>query len=68
MRKIIAVIPVACLLLLTACGSTTNVKVQGVTTVSKGQELVDLKRALDEGAISQQEYDKLQTIILKRKD
>jgi hypothetical protein len=36
------------------------------STVSKGQELTDLKRALDEGAINQQEYDRLRTAIVRR--
>lgn len=36
------------------------------TTVSKGQELVDLKKALDSGAISQREYDRLHKEIVNR--
>jgi hypothetical protein len=40
---------------------------QHVSTVSQGQELADLKRALDEGAITQQEYDKLHQKILSRR-
>jgi hypothetical protein len=53
----------------TGCGSSSraNVTVTGTTTVSKGQELLDLKRALDEGAISQRDYDKVRKIILERK-
>jgi hypothetical protein len=51
------------------CGSSSkaNVTVTGTTTVSTGQELIDLKRALDEGAISQRDYDKVQKILLDRK-
>lgn len=54
---------------LTGCGSSSraNVTVTGTTSVSKGQELMDLKRALDEGAISQRDYDKVRKIILDRK-
>lgn len=47
-------------------GGDTYVKVQGTTTVSQGQELTDLKRALDEGAVSQSDYDRLRAKILKR--
>ena len=54
---------------LAACGSSSkaNVTVTGTTTVSTGQELIDLKRALDEGAISQRDYDKVRKILLDRK-
>jgi hypothetical protein len=34
------------------------------TTVSKGQQLIDLKRALDSGAISQSAYDAERAKIL----
>jgi hypothetical protein len=43
------------------------VTVKGTTTISIGQELLDLKRALDEGAISQRDYDKVRAILLERK-
>ena len=54
---------------LAGCGSSSraNVTVTGTTTVSTGQELIDLKRALDEGAISQRDYDKVRQILLSRK-
>jgi hypothetical protein len=54
---------------LAGCGSSSkaNVTVTGTTTISTGQELIDLKRALDEGAISQRDYDKVRKIILDRK-
>ena len=41
-------------------------KVQGTTTISKGQELADLQRALDEGAIDRRGYDLLRKRILDR--
>jgi len=51
----------------TGCGGgDTYVKVQGTTTISKGQELIDLQEALKEGAINRAEYDRLRAIILKR--
>jgi len=51
---------------LAGCGSDAHVKVQGTTTISKGQQLTDLQNALAAGALTQSEYDKLRTIILKR--
>ena len=53
---------------LPGCGGDTYVKVQGTTTVSKGQELIDLQDALNEGAINREEYDRLRAIILKRQN
>ena len=53
--------------LLAGCGGgDTYVRVQGTTTISKGQELTDLQRALDAGAISQADYEKVRAKILKR--
>jgi hypothetical protein len=51
---------------LTACGGDTYVKVQGTTNISKGQELADLQRALDQGAISKKDYDQVRSKILER--
>ena len=36
------------------------------TSISQGQELTDLQRALEAGALNQKEYDKLKSVILKR--
>lgn len=47
-------------------GGDTYVRVQGTTTISKGQELSDLQRALKEGAITQREYDRLHKKVLAR--
>jgi hypothetical protein len=41
---------------------------QSTTTVSKGKELTDLRRALDEGAINPQEYERLRQKIMRRPD
>jgi len=54
------------LLALTACGSDQKVTVSGTTSISKGTELTDLQAALEAGAITQSEYDKLRATILKR--
>jgi hypothetical protein len=56
----------ACLALLAGCGGDTNVRVEGSTSISKGQELTDLQRALGEGAITQGEYDSLRARIMRR--
>jgi hypothetical protein len=36
------------------------------TTVSKGQELQDLKKAFDSGAISKKEYERLRSEVIRR--
>lgn len=59
-------IALACAALLGGCGGDTNVKVQGTTTISKGQELTDLQSALKEGAITQSEYDTVRARIMRR--
>ncbi len=53
--------------LLSGCGGgDTHIKVQASSEITKGMELTDLQRALNEGAISQDEYDDLREIILRR--
>jgi len=66
--RLIVAIALAAPLALAGCGSSSkaNVTVTGTTTVSKGQELSDLQKALEQGAISQKDYDKVRAIILKR--
>lgn len=51
---------------LSACGGDTYVKVQGTTTVSKGQELADLQRAFAEDALTESEYERLRQKVLAR--
>ena len=51
---------------LAGCGGDTHVRVQGTTNISKGQELIDLQRALKERAVTKQEYDLLYSKILAR--
>ena len=67
MKKMLIVpAALAVLVLLAGCGGDTNVRVEGSTSISKGQELTDLQRALNEGAITQSEYDTLRSRIMKR--
>lgn len=65
-KMLIAPAALAGLVLLAGCGGDTNVRVEGSTSISKGQELTDLQRALGEGAITQSEYDTLRSRIMKR--
>ncbi len=64
MKQFVVVIASVLTLALTACGGGgANVRSE-VTTVSKGQQLIDLKKALVDGAITQDEYDKEKSKIL----
>lgn len=63
---LIAVVLSATAVVTTGCGSTTVVRVQESTTITKGQELIDLLRALNEGAIDQRDYDYLRDRIQRR--
>lgn len=65
---ILCVLALSCLLL-AACGGGGSRPVQNTTTMTttKGGELMDLKKAFDEGIISEREYDKQRKIILERK-
>ena len=64
-----SILVLALLLSLAGCGSSSkaSVTVKGTTTISTGQELLDLKRALDEGAVSPRDYDKVRAILLDRR-
>ncbi|WP_312165756.1 SHOCT domain-containing protein [Phenylobacterium sp.] len=46
-----------------ACGSSTTTQVDTATT---GQELVDLKKAYDEGVITKSEYERKRKEILRK--
>jgi hypothetical protein len=51
-------------LLLSGCGGGGADNTVHNTTVSKGQALIDLKKAYDSGAISEREYEKQKEKIL----
>lgn len=59
----IGILPLA----LAACGGGGADVSSEVRTTTVGQELSDLKRALDSGAINQTEYERQRQIILNRK-
>jgi hypothetical protein len=54
---------VAVLFVLSGCWNGGNTSVR-LGDVSIGQQLIDLKRALDEGAMSQSEYDDTKQSLL----
>jgi hypothetical protein len=68
LRWTIVTVMMAACVVTTGCVSRSraDVTVTGTTTVSKGQELTDLQRALQAGAISQADYEKVRAKILKR--
>ena len=55
---------VAAVVLLSACGGGGAHVRSEVTTVSKGQQLFDLKKAYEDGAINQDEYNKEKAKVL----
>jgi hypothetical protein len=50
---------------LSACVGRKAVQSTSVSTTTTGQELTDLQSALDNGLITQQEFDKKRKAILK---
>jgi len=64
MKKIALILVSSMAVLLTACGGGGAHVKSEVTTVSKGQQLIDLKKAADDGAITQDEYAKEKANIL----
>jgi hypothetical protein len=64
----VAAVAMAACVATTGCisRSRADVTVTGTTTISKGQELTDLQRALEAGAISQADYEKVRAKILRR--
>ena len=49
-----------------ACGGGGPEVRSEVTTTTTGQQLMDLKKALDSGAMTQQEYEKERKKVLER--
>jgi len=62
MKKIIFLLLLSCFL--SACGGGGAHVKSEVTTVSKGQQLIDLKKAADEGALTPDEYAKEKQRVL----
>lgn len=51
---------------LAACGGGGATSATAVTTTTTGQQLIDLKNALDSGAITQGEYERQRRKILNQ--
>ena len=51
---------------LCACGGDAAVRVEQSTQISKGWELKDLQKALDKGAVTPEEYERIRQKLLKR--
>lgn len=65
-RLLGALLAVALTLGLAACGGGGAEVKSEITTTTTGQQLVDLKKALDAGAINQQEYERQKKLILDK--
>ena len=68
MKKTIAGLLVGLFLfgsLLIGCGGTTT-KVENTSNQTMGQELLDLKKAYDEGVITEKEYERAKKDIMRK--
>ena len=63
-RAFIIASALSSLLMLAGCGGGGADSTVHNTTVSKGQALIDLKKAYDSGAMSEKEYEKERERIL----
>jgi len=67
MKRNIILITISILLVQTSCAflNKAHGELQYNNNVTKGQELLDLKKALDEGAINQKEFELMKEKIIK---
>ena len=63
-RLLIATVALTLVLGLASCGRGGK-QTTTVTTTTTGQQLIDLQKALDDGAVTQKEYDRKRKEILK---
>jgi hypothetical protein len=66
-RLIVPGVLAGSLLLLSGCGGGGAETQTTVTTTTIGQQLTDLKKAYDSGAISEDEYNRLREKIIRGK-
>lgn len=65
--RILCIAALSATLLLPACGGGGARSSQSITSTTRGQELLDLKRAYDQGIISEREYNNQKEAILDKK-
>ena len=67
MKRNIILITISILLVQTSCAALNKAhgELHYNNNVTKGQELLDLKKALDEGAINQKEFELMKEKIIK---
>lgn len=63
MKKVLIAVCIAATFPLSGCGGTEVV--QPTVSLSVGQQLIDLKKARDSGALSQSEYDKHKADLIR---
>lgn len=64
-NRVLAVIAIVAIVLPSVgCAIGNSAEVRHVRSVSVGQEMIDLKRAVDTGAISSQEYTDLKAQLM----
>ena len=66
MRFGVWVVVAAMVMALAGCGGGGAKVHSEVTTVTTGQQLIDLKKALDTGAMTRDEYDRERTKVLSK--
>ena len=66
MNNLFRLTAISLLLTLTACGGSDTENTVTTTSVSQGQELMDLQRAFSSGVITQQEFEIQRKKILDR--
>lgn len=47
-------------------GGTTTVKTEPAITTTTGQQLIDLKKAYDSGAITEDQYNKMKKEVIEK--
>jgi hypothetical protein len=65
-NSLAAVMAIALILGLAGCGGGGAEMKSEISTTTTGQQLMDLKKALDSGALSKEEYDKEREKILEK--
>ena len=64
-QAVILILLISCL---PACGGGGSKTVVSNRTTTQGQELLDLKRAFEQGALSEREYEKQRKKVLEADD